>query len=73
MVSMVKIDAQNGRLLVSRRENNRLEMYNSSLRKVDSLPIASPLSDLVWLDAQNYLTLEMGIMDPSDSRKGNLK
>ncbi len=73
MISMVKIDAVNGRLFVSRRENAMLEMYDPSLRKMDSLPLQSPLSDLTWLDAENYLALEMGIMDPSDSRKGQLK
>ncbi len=73
MVSMVKIDVANGHLLVSRRETNLLEVYDPSFRKLDSMRMESPLSDLVWLDGQRYLALEMGIMDPSDSRKGKLK
>ena len=73
MVSMVKIDTANGRLLVARRDNQQLEIYDPTLRKRDSLPLESPLSDLVWLDKQHYLSLEMGIMDPNDSRKGKLK
>ncbi len=73
MISLVKIDAVNGRLLVGSCEKQQLEIYDQQLRKIDSLPLESPLSDLIWTDGNHYLSLEMGIIDPNDSRKGKLK
>ena len=72
MVSMVEIDTANGQIYVSRRDKNVIEVYDKTLKKVDFLPIQSPVSDMVWLNNKDYLLLEMGIMDPNDFRTGSL-
>lgn len=73
MLSMLKIDPVNGRLYAGRREKRLLEVYDASLQKIDTIPLTSPLSDMVLSGGQTPLLLEMGIMEPNDQRKGILK
>ena len=72
MVSMVKIDEAAGRVYAGRREKNALEVYDRALKKIDSLPVGSPVSEVLNPDGKNLLALQMGVMEPNDRKKGKL-
>lgn len=72
MLSMVKIDTSTGRLYACRREKGLIEVYDKSLSKVGEIPVESPVSDIAWSADGELLALEMGIMEPNDTRKGKL-
>lgn len=74
LVSMVKIDTFAKHIYVSRRDKNRLEIYDKGFKKRDSIPLESPVSDIVFSKnnpAEKYI-LQMGVMDPNDLTKGKL-
>jgi hypothetical protein len=70
-VTMVKIDNAHRQLLVGRRDNGFLEVYNSRLQKIDSTRLESSISAIAEIKGQKLL-LEMGLMDPNDRKKGKL-
>ncbi|MBK7872349.1 MAG: VCBS repeat-containing protein [Saprospiraceae bacterium] len=72
MVTMLKIDTTNGHLYAGRRDKRWLEIYDKTLKRIDSIGLESPVSDIYWNEKQELLTLQMGIMDPNDSPKGKL-
>lgn len=72
MVSMIEIDTVSGHLLVGRRDNGFLEIYDKKLKKLDSILMQSPVSDIVHLNKEELLLLQMGIMDPNDFPAGKL-
>jgi FG-GAP-like repeat len=72
LISMVKCDTVNHQLLVSRRDKNLIEIYDKTLKRVDSFKIESPVSDMILRGGDKYF-VEMGIMDPNDAQSGKLK
>jgi hypothetical protein len=70
-VTMVKIDPAQRQLLVGRRDNGLLELYNPQLQKIDSTRLESSISAVADIKGQKLL-LEMGLMDPNDRKKGKL-
>jgi FG-GAP-like repeat len=79
LISMVKIDTVSHQLLVSRRDKNLIEIYDNALKRLDSISIESPVSDMILskgLSSERVgdkYFLEMGIMDPNDTQTGKLK
>ncbi len=72
LISMVKIDSINKQLYVSRRDKNRLEIYDKAFKKRDSISIGSPVSDMIFTKGGDKYILQMGVMDPNDLLKGKL-
>jgi FG-GAP-like repeat len=70
-VTMVKIDTLNHSFYVAYRNKRFIETYNSSFKKIDSSRIENQVSDILFENGEKYL-LQMGIMDPNDTRKGKL-
>jgi hypothetical protein len=70
-VTMVEIDNAHHQLLVGRRDNGLLEVYNPQLKKIDSTRLESSISAIAEIKGQKLL-LEMGLMDPNDRKKGKL-
>lgn len=72
MVSLVKIDETDGCIYAGRREKRMLEVYDRSLKKIESLPVSSPLSDMALSKGQGLMALQMGTMEPNDLCNGQL-
>jgi hypothetical protein len=70
-ISMVKIDTLNHSFYIAHRNKPFIETYNASFKKIDSIRIQSPVSDILFKNGEKYV-LEMDIMDPNDIRKGQL-
>ena len=51
--------------------SNFIKKYNTKLLEIDSLPVQSPVSDIIS-QQNSFSYLEMGIMNPSDKAKGSL-
>lgn len=72
MVSMVKMDAANQCFWVCEREKLLLSSYSYDLKPLRSVRVNSPVSDIAWKKDGGLLALEIGIMEPNDSKKGLL-
>jgi FG-GAP-like repeat len=70
-VSMIKIDTTNHAFYLAHRNKSFIETYNSAFKKIDSIRVESPVSDIVFKNKEKYL-LQMGIMDPNEAQKGKL-
>lgn len=72
LVTLVKFRPEQKLLYVGLRRDNRIDVYSTSQKRVDSLSIKSPVSDIVFGKDNSLQLLTMGIMDPNDQRKGQL-
>jgi FG-GAP-like repeat len=68
-ISMLKIDTLNHSFYIGHRNKLFVENYNTAFKKIDSMRIESPVSD-VFLQNKDKFLLQMGIMDPNEARKG---
>jgi FG-GAP-like repeat len=70
-ISMLKIDTLNHSFYIGHRNKLFVENYNASFKKIDSMHIESPVSDIFIQNKEKYL-LQMGIMDPNEASKGKI-
>ncbi len=68
-VSMLKMDTVNHSFYIGHRNKLFVENYNPMFKKIDSIQIESPISDIFIQNKDKYL-LQMGIMDPNETHKG---
>ena len=71
-VSLLKFDAPSGKLFVGTRRG-KLDIYDPTFRRIDSLQVGSPPSDLRVHADGSLDVLLMGIMDPNDQTRGTLE
>ena len=71
-VTSVKFDQTKKEIFVAwAGESNFIKKYNSKFVEIDSIPVQSPISNII--NKKNSFTyLEMGIMNPSDKSRGSL-
>lgn len=72
MVTMVRFRPENKTLYVGLREDNGIDIFDLKYKRIDSLKINSPVSDIHFGKDNSTQILTMGIMDPNNQRKGNL-
>ena len=72
MVTMVRFRPENKTLYVGLRGDNRIDIFDLKNKRIDSLKINSPVSDIHFGKENVTQTLTMGIMDPNDQKKGIL-
>jgi hypothetical protein len=71
-VTLVKFNPNQGKIYMAwRGQNSFLKQYDLNLTVKDSLPVPSPVSDIDFSKG-NTRILTMGLMDPSDLKKGRL-
>jgi WD40 repeat protein len=70
-VSLVKVSPDNEQYYIASEEENTLEVYNSSLKKLNEVHSSSPISDIAFDDEKKYL-LQIGSINPSDRKQGKL-
>lgn len=72
MVTMVRFRPENKTLYVGLRGENRIDIFDVKSKRVDSLKINSPVSDIHFNKDNSIQLLTMGIMDPNNQKKGVL-
>jgi FG-GAP-like repeat len=73
MITMVKIRPETQQLYAAyRASQSGLVIFDSNRKRVDSLKVKSPVSDVRFTEGGDLQMLLMGIMDPNDGHTGQL-